>query len=84
VADRKYPHVWGPAWAPHVQGSWEDRTLDEDGLPQEAHVEAACSECGATYQRTCTSGLMRDHIARFALVHVHRDSFTHPLPRKPA
>lgn len=80
----KYPNAYSPPWAPHVQGSFETRAIDpETGLPNEARVEAHCCTCSADWQRTCSSGLMRQHINRFAGVHLHRDDpFTpaSPLP----
>jgi len=65
---------WSPAYAPHVLGRYTVREFDpETGLAEEQQVEATCSRCHATFQRRCASGLVRDHIARFALVHTHRD-----------
>jgi hypothetical protein len=66
----KYPTVYVVPWAAHVSGSFEPRTIDDTGLPEEASVEAVCTVCGATFQRKCSSGLMREHIKRFALVHM--------------
>lgn len=71
---------WSPQFAPHVQGYYYERTLGEDGLPEESEVGAKCTTCGETFQRKCSSGLFREWIARFARVHLHRS----PLePRKP-
>jgi hypothetical protein len=72
---------YSPAWAPHVKGRFQERDVDEDGLPDEAPVEARCETCGATFKRRCSSGLMRQHIAKFALVHLHRGPLD-PLPIK--
>ena len=36
-------------------------------------IDATCTTCGAVYKRRCSSGLMRQHIANFARVHLHRD-----------
>jgi hypothetical protein len=66
-----YENTYSPKWAPHVVGSFETRAIDESGLPEEKKVEARCSVCGGTFQRTCTSGLMRQWINTFASAHVH-------------
>jgi hypothetical protein len=64
--------AWAPPWAPHVAGYYDDREF-VDGVPQEAEVGARCGQCGATFKRMCASGLVREWIARFAKVHLHRD-----------
>ena len=63
---------FSPTWAPHVKG-WH--TLrDEDGV---AHWGATCAHCKATAGPVaCTSGLLRQHINKFALAHVHRAPLT--------
>ena len=73
-------HAWSPPWAPHVEGSYDDREPDEDGIPQEARVEARCRTCGATFRRMCASGLMRNWIATFARAHIHRDPLNDAPP----
>lgn len=70
----KHANVYSPVWAPHITGSFESRSVDEDGLPEEKKVEALCSVCGATFQRTCSSGLMRQWINTFASAHVHPET----------
>jgi len=72
-----------PPAAPHVIGRFNRRTFDEDGMPEEQLVEARCEHagCGGTFKRRCSSGLVQEHIARFATVHLHRDAF-HVRPRK--
>lgn len=65
--------TWSPEWAPFVQGQFTKRTFDEDGLPDEQRIVVSCSSCGATWQRTCTSGLVKNHINTFARLHIHRD-----------
>lgn len=72
-----------PPAAPHVLGRFNRRTFDDDGMPEEQLVEAKCEHpgCGATFKRRCSSGLVQEHIARFATVHLHRDIF-HVKPRK--
>lgn len=68
-------HEWSPAWAPHVLGYYYDRVPDEDGIPEEAEVGATCTTCHTDFKRTCSSGMMRQHIANFAIAHVHRHPF---------
>lgn len=67
----------------HVVGRFTRRVVDDDGIPEEQHVIAHCTfaGCGATFERKCASGLVQEHIARFAVVHLHRDVF-HMRPRK--
>jgi hypothetical protein len=74
---------WAPPWAPHVQGWYYERPLDtETGMYEEAKVGATCTVCNATFQRTCSSGLMRQWIARFAMAgHLHRDTMD-PIPSR--
>ena len=68
-------HEWSPAFAPHVKGYYEEREMGSDGMMEEAPVGAVCTLCNATFQRKCASGHMRQWIATFAKVHLHR----HPL-----
>lgn len=62
-----------PAWAPHIEGYYFARPINEDGQPEEAEVGAKCTVCGESFKKMCLSGLMRQHIAVFARVHLHRD-----------
>lgn len=68
---------WTPAWAPaHVRGRYTERRWSaEEQAYEEQRVEAECSfvGCGAIFRRTCSSGRVREHIATFARVHLHRD-----------
>lgn len=67
---------WNPPNVPHVKGTFTQRTIDPDTkLPEEQTVRARCEQCGATWQTRCSSGRVREHIQRFALVHAHRDPF---------
>ena len=63
-------HEYSPRWAAHVRGWYFDRVI-EDGEPQEARVGATCEVCGESFERKCKSGLMRNHVASFAMSHVH-------------
>lgn len=71
----KYENVHAPMWAPHVLGSFETRSVDADGLPEEKRIHAVCTVCGAEFNRTCSSGLYRMWINKFASVHIHRGPF---------
>jgi hypothetical protein len=77
VAERQQArrHEWSPDWAPHVRGYYYDRLPDEDGIPEEAEVGASCGQCGSVFKRMCASGMMRQHIANFAIAHTHRHPF---------
>ena len=68
-----HPVKYTPPFAPHVFGSYTARTLGPDGIPDEQKVEAYCTTCQTTFKRTCASGMVRKHIATFALVHLHKD-----------
>ena len=63
---------WRPPHARHVLGTWTPRRFDK-GLPVPQVVRCACESCGATWEVSCTSGLVRQKVAQFALVHLHRD-----------
>lgn len=67
--------TWSPPNAPHVSGTWSPRVFDAAGLPIPQRVECRCSKCGQTWGTLCGSGLVRTHVARFALAHLHRDPF---------
>ncbi|GAC1459817.1 MAG: hypothetical protein PVSMB8_15250 [Vulcanimicrobiaceae bacterium] len=68
-----FVHTYTPAWATHVTGKYTERTINADGMPEEQRIEATCSTCGATWKGGCLTGMVREHIARFAYVHLHRD-----------
>lgn len=72
---------WRPAHAKHVVGRWNRRVFDDDGLPEEQTVAMVCEHCKAEATRQCSSGLVQQHVQRFAIVHLHRDVF-HVRPRK--
>lgn len=82
MADGQVRREWMPAWAPHVRGYYYDRPLDEDGIPEDAEVGATCETCKAVFKRRCASGMMRQHIARFAMAHLHRGPLEGP-PKGP-
>lgn len=74
---------WRPQHAPHVVGRWTQRVFDDDGMPEEQRVEIRCEHpgCGAEFKRACISGLVQQHVQRFAIAHLHRDVF-YVRPRK--
>lgn len=80
---------WRPPFATHVAGWYFDREVGEDGLPEEAEVGAECehAECARepehrrTFRRRCASGNMRGWIARFAMIHMHKDHFNERLQK---
>ena len=73
--------TWRPQHAPHVEGSWTQRTFDDNGMPEPQTVKMKCEKCGTTWQVPCSSGLVRAHVQRFSLQHLHRDVLNH-VPRK--
>lgn len=67
---------YDPSFAPHVKGRYTARVFDQElGMYEEQIVEAVCETCKATFRRACSSGLVRQHITRFASVHTHTDPF---------
>lgn len=68
--------AWAPRGVAHVAGRYEPRRWDpETRTYEEQRVEARCSYpgCGAEFRRSCSSGRVRELIATFASVHLHRD-----------
>lgn len=65
-----------PEWAPHVNGRYARRTFDpETGQADDQAWTAHCTKCGQSWQGKCSSGQVKQHIQRFARVHLHRDPF---------
>jgi hypothetical protein len=64
---------WSPPFAPHVSGTWTPRTWDSYGHPEPQAVKCRCSICGEEWQTVCSSGLVREHVSRFGVVHLHRE-----------
>lgn len=64
---------YSPPWAPHVTGTFPERTFDEDRVLVPMKIEMSCSLCGDRYQKTCETGAVHQWVQKFALVHVHRD-----------
>jgi hypothetical protein len=59
---------YSPRWAPYVVGRHEPISFD-DGDRREQRWEVECKHCGATFQGTCATGLVRRHVANFAHQH---------------
>lgn len=74
---------WSPQATPHVVGEYADRAFDENELPKPQAFMCRCTHCGAAWGSICTSGNVRQHIASFALRHLHRDSLASPEVRRP-
>ena len=64
-----------PPWATHVHGRHTLREIDpETGRPEEQYYEATCEKCGCRWgPLPCNTGQVRQHIAKFAIVHLHRE-----------
>jgi hypothetical protein len=75
---------YSPASAPHVRGRFTAETFDEDGVREEQRVEARCGICETPFRRTCSSGLVREHIDRFAKVHTHDGKGASPRRARPS
>lgn len=72
---------YSPPWAPHVVGTYPDRKFDPETQEwSDQKIEMKCTTCGGTYQFTCTSGAVRQHIQNFAVAHAHRDPFRQRIP----
>jgi hypothetical protein len=71
-----------PRWAPWVVGTFQEPEFDPTrGCYEPLRVDVRCEKCGEATRRTCDSGQPRDHVARFARLHVHRDPLG-PVPFK--
>ena len=64
--DPDFELSWAPPWAQHVRGSFE-RFDSTDPAP--IGYKIWCERCGQTWRGTCSTGRVRDRIARFALLH---------------
>jgi hypothetical protein len=70
---------YSPKWAPHVVALIDEPEVDEAGLRDEQKIDARCGKCGEPFHRTCSSGLVRGHVDRFATFHLHRDPLAAPI-----
>ena len=67
---------YAPLYAAHVKGRYSKAEIDPDtGQRVPQLVEATCEVCGARYKNTCRQGMPRQHISRFAGIHLHRNVF---------
>ncbi len=65
---------YSPRWAPHVVGRYERRAFDPTlHVHEPQRYVVTCAACGAEHRGECASGMVRDHIATFARVHVHAE-----------
>lgn len=78
--------AYSPPLLPHVLGRFTVATFDEDGMREEQRVEARCGLCDAPFRRTCSSGLVKEHIDTFGKVHEHglKGAGVFNVPRLPA
>lgn len=77
---------WCPEWAPHVRGRYTERVWDPETKlhdPQTVEVRCTFGGCEATWRTTCQSGHVREHIATFARLHLHRDPLAAPTVVRP-
>lgn len=74
--EKQFVGAWSPDWATHVRGQWTERTVTDDGYPEPQDVVMYCSICEGTYQTKCTTGSVKQHVLRFARVHLHADPFS--------
>lgn len=58
-----------PPFAPHVCGTYPERTRDEDGALLPAMIAMRCERCGEGAPVRCDSGRYRERVARWALAH---------------
>lgn len=73
MSDTK-PFEYRPAFASHVVGVISPRVWDaEEQTFEEQTIKMTCEKCSQTMKRVCTSGRALEHVARFALGHMHRD-----------
>lgn len=74
-----------PRWAPHVVGRYSEVEGDPDTrqVAEGQRYEIVCEACGERWgPTTCTSGLVRQRIARFAAQHQHQGHWGPQVPRK--
>lgn len=61
--------AFSPRWAPHVKARYTPASYDEDGNLEPVRIDIRCEKCGAIYRRECRTGLVGQHIDRFAHTH---------------
>lgn len=65
-----------PNWAKHCIGIYQPRSFDpETGELEEQKIELTCEKCGTVAKATCKRGNPREHVAHFAIAHLHKDPF---------
>ena len=75
---------YAPLYAPHVKGRYTERTYDQENgnKPEPQKVEVHCENCGKRYKAECLQGQPRQHIARFANIHLHRNPMNQGTPQR--
>jgi hypothetical protein len=82
VADDRRVLEYRPPFAEHVVGSYPERRWDPQANGwEEQKIAIRCETCGESTQRACSSGMAREHVSRFAILHLHRDPFSPPPAR---
>lgn len=65
---------YSPPFAPLVKGEHESRKHDpETGAVLPLKWSARCAGCGESIEAVCDSGRVRERIAKWAVLHLHRD-----------
>lgn len=62
---------WSPPFALHVRGEYTRRVWDGERF-EEQTVKATCSLCKQTMETRCDSGRVREKIAKWAVLHLHK------------
>lgn len=84
MSERERWEEWSPEYAPHVRGRYTERVWDPVlRAHEEQRVEARCEVCGQEWKGWCTSGHVRDKVATFARLHLHRDPLEAPRVERP-
>ena len=74
---RPLDKTWSPQAHPHVVGVYSERIPGDD-----QHYAVTCKRCGETWGPVkCDSGMVRRHIASFAIAHAHRDALKTPIEK---
>jgi hypothetical protein len=64
---------YSPKFAEHVKGRYSKLVVDQETHEREPQlVEAYCTLCKGQYRNKCQQGMPRNHIVKFAILHVHK------------
>jgi hypothetical protein len=73
---------WRPPYASHVVGRWTKLEAEPDGAHLPQTYTMTCELCNQSWGPTkCTSGLIKNHIATFAIQHLHRSPLEAPTKK---